>query len=107
MGSVQNCTLASCTIKEALCKSCSTTYDANADLETSVAAKNATATLCGMPIRDNAAVTPIVTGVSGAVAIICVILRVGDRFPHIERLQWSDLAVVLSLVSSTFSAASL
>ncbi|KIW11873.1 hypothetical protein PV08_09146 [Exophiala spinifera] len=80
MGNVQGCTLASCTVKEAL------------------AAKNATMTLCHEPIRDNTAITPILTAVSGIIAIICVILRLADRFPHWEKLQWADLCVVLSLI---------
>lgn len=55
-------------------------------------------TLCKQPIRDNTAVTPIVTAVSGIIAIICVILRIADRFPKWETLQWADLCVVISLV---------
>ncbi|KIX04390.1 uncharacterized protein Z518_05258 [Rhinocladiella mackenziei CBS 650.93] len=80
MGNVETCTLANCTVKEGL------------------TAKNETSTLCGDSIRDNTAVTPIVTGTSGALAIVCVILRLSDRFPHWERYQWADLCVVGSLV---------
>ncbi|KAL6244186.1 hypothetical protein RBB50_009056 [Rhinocladiella similis] len=80
MGNVQGCTLASCTVKESL------------------AAKNATMTLCKQPVRDNTAVTPIVTAVSGIIAIMCVILRLADRFPKWEQIQWADVCVVLSLL---------
>ncbi|KAI1624485.1 50S ribosomal protein L36e [Exophiala viscosa] len=80
MGNVQTCTLASCTIKESL------------------TAKNATATLCQQPVRDNTAITPVITAVSGLLAIVCVLMRLADKYPHWERLQWADLCVVISLL---------
>ncbi|KAK5456025.1 hypothetical protein LTS15_005344 [Exophiala xenobiotica] len=55
-------------------------------------------TLCQAPIRDDTAVTPIVTAVSGLVAIVCVVLRVADRFPGKQKFQWADLCVVTSLL---------
>lgn len=48
-------------------------------------------------------VTPIVTAASGLVAIVCVVLRLADRFPNWERFQWADLCVVISLVDKKSS----
>ncbi|RVX74306.1 hypothetical protein B0A52_02138 [Exophiala mesophila] len=87
MTSVQDCTLSSCSVKDSL------------------TARNFTATFCNEPIRDNTAVTPIVTGVSGALAVVCVVLRIADRLPHLARLQWADLCVVLALILATPMAA--
>jgi hypothetical protein len=36
--------------------------------------------------------------VSGGVAILCVVLRIADRIPRWQNLQWADLLVVLSLI---------
>ncbi|KAF2760398.1 hypothetical protein EJ05DRAFT_508938 [Pseudovirgaria hyperparasitica] len=54
---IEVCVLSTCTIKEAL------------------VAKNSSMTLCGAPIRDLTAITPIVTGVSGGLAVIAVSVR--------------------------------
>lgn len=49
-------------------------------------------------MRDNTAVTPVITAVSGGLAFVCVLLRIVDRFPQWSQLQWADLCVVLALV---------
>ncbi|KAI0482570.1 50S ribosomal protein L36e [Xylariaceae sp. FL0804] len=59
---VQTCTLGNCTVVEAL------------------AAENATNTLCGVPVRDITNITPIITTVSGLLAIASYGLRVWDSF---------------------------
>ena len=99
MGNVQTCTLASCTIKESLSESARPEPFHVANTHTPQAAKNATATLCQQPVRDNTAITPIITAVSGLIAVVCVLMRLADKYPHWERLQWADLCVVISLVS--------
>jgi hypothetical protein len=40
-----------------------------------VAAQNSTETMCGHPVRDITHITPIVTGVSGGLALLAVIVR--------------------------------
>ncbi|KAH7402899.1 hypothetical protein BKA66DRAFT_507745 [Pyrenochaeta sp. MPI-SDFR-AT-0127] len=57
MKAIEDCVMSSCTVIESL------------------AAKNLTQTMCGKPIRNLSHVTPIVSGVSGAVAIVAVIIR--------------------------------
>ena len=104
MKSIETCTIASCTIKEGLSKSLNL-LDRSLDgvqihLTWGIlAARNATATMCDEPVRDITQITPIVNAVSGAVATICVIMRIADRYPYWERLQWADLCVVIALVS--------
>ncbi|KAJ9297282.1 hypothetical protein DTO271G3_4575 [Paecilomyces variotii] len=77
MNGVQDCVLGSCTIKESL------------------TAKNETSTLCGDPIRDRTMVTPVITGVSGGLAVIAVFLRLWDQYDH---LQVGDISAVASLI---------
>ncbi|KAJ9355727.1 hypothetical protein DTO280E4_6405 [Paecilomyces variotii] len=77
MNGVQDCVLGSCTIKQSL------------------TAKNETSTLCGDPIRDRTTVTPVITGVSGGLAIIAVFLRLWDQY---NNLQIGDMTAVASLV---------
>ncbi|KAK7996651.1 transcription initiation factor tfiid subunit 7 [Apiospora arundinis] len=78
---VGTCTLDSCTLVEAL------------------AAKNVTATLCNEPVRDNSTTTPVVTAISGALAVIFVAIRLLNN--HLRgALNTADLCAVLALVSS-------
>ncbi|KAK6853778.1 hypothetical protein PG995_010590 [Apiospora arundinis] len=78
---VGTCTLGSCTLVEAL------------------AAKNVTATLCNEPVRDNSTTTPVVTAISGALAVIFVAIRLLNN--HLRgALNTADLCAVLALVSS-------
>ncbi|KAL2396867.1 hypothetical protein ABEF93_004033 [Exophiala dermatitidis] len=86
MDNVQTCSMGSCSVKDGL------------------TARNATATLCKEPVRDATAITPIIVAVSGSIAILSVVLRLADRWPNMERVQWSDLSVVLALVSIVLSA---
>lgn len=74
--------LGSCTIKEAL------------------TAKNTTATLCGQPVRDDTVVTPVVTAVSGGLALIAVAMRIVDMLPDWTTLQPGDAFAIISLVSN-------
>lgn len=48
-------------------------------------------------MRDNTVVTPVVTAVSGFLAIIAVGMRVLDSFP-VKEIQWADMCAVASLV---------
>jgi hypothetical protein len=79
MGSVQTCTLGSCTVIEGL------------------AAKNATATLCKEPVRDKSHVAPIATVVTGVLALLMVGLRVSNCVA-LRDWQWADLCAVLAMV---------
>ncbi|CAI6332381.1 unnamed protein product [Periconia digitata] len=54
---IQGCVLQRCTVINAL------------------AAQNATKTMCGAPVRDITSITPIISGVSGGLALIAVIIR--------------------------------
>ncbi|KAI0811424.1 50S ribosomal protein L36e [Xylaria sp. FL0064] len=80
MSTVETCVLANCTVIEGL------------------AAKNATETLCGAPIRDNTAVTPIIVTVFGILAIITVTMRVLDALPN-RHLQPADLCAIAALLT--------
>ncbi|POS68616.1 hypothetical protein DHEL01_v212990 [Diaporthe helianthi] len=80
-GQVQNCTLAACTTREAL------------------TALNATKTSCGEPVRDLTVITPVVTAVSGTFAIVAVVMRLVDSFNRGNMLNWSNLLIILALVS--------
>ncbi|USP81525.1 hypothetical protein yc1106_08799 [Curvularia clavata] len=76
---IQTCVLSSCTVVEAL------------------AAQNATETMCGRPVRDITQITPIVSGVSGGLAIMAVLARciaVGRNFAI------DDVHAVLALLSA-------
>ncbi|KAI3401674.1 hypothetical protein diail_9338 [Diaporthe ilicicola] len=79
MGQVQNCSLAACTVPESL------------------TALNATKTLCGEPVRDITMITPLVTAISGAIAIAAVAMRIVDSLARDSLLHWSNFCVVLSL----------
>lgn len=59
-----------------------------------------TATMCGDPVRDLRHVTPIVTGVSMSLAILAVGMRMLDAFRRDYLLDWSNIAIVLALVST-------
>ncbi|KAI0433528.1 50S ribosomal protein L36e [Xylaria sp. FL1042] len=80
LSTVQTCVLANCTVIEGL------------------QAKNATETLCGAEVRDITAVTPIITAVSGILAIIAVIMRVFDALPN-RSLQPADLCAIAALLT--------
>ncbi|KAL1883188.1 hypothetical protein Daus18300_000246 [Diaporthe australafricana] len=82
MGQVQNCSLAACTTLEAL------------------TALNATKTLCGEPVRDITVITPLVTAISGAIAIMAVAMRLVDSLARDTLLHWSNFCIVLSLACS-------
>lgn len=69
---------------------------ARLDLILRTATKNATSTLCGEPVRDITNITPIVTGVSGAIAIIAV----GIRCSQYTYLGADDVFAVLSLAAA-------
>ncbi|KAI0120996.1 50S ribosomal protein L36e [Xylariales sp. AK1849] len=77
LNNVETCTLGSCTIKESL------------------AARNATNTMCGVPIRDNTMVTPIVTALSGSLAIVAVAIRLVDS--RRRGLDGGDICAVMGL----------
>ncbi|EMR62632.1 putative cfem domain-containing protein [Eutypa lata UCREL1] len=79
MRNVQTCTLANCTVIEAL------------------SAQNTTQTLCGEPVRDNTVVTPVVTIVAGLLAILAVGMRLFDRFPR-KQVEWADMCAFASIV---------
>ncbi|KAI1426214.1 50S ribosomal protein L36e [Xylaria sp. FL1777] len=80
LSTVETCVLANCTVIEAL------------------SAKNSTETLCGAEIRDNTAVTPIITAVFGILAIIAVVMRVIDVLPN-RSIQPADVCAVLALIT--------
>ncbi|KAI0143003.1 50S ribosomal protein L36e [Xylariaceae sp. FL1272] len=79
LSTVQTCVLSNCTVIEAL------------------EAKNATETLCGGEVRDNTAVTPIITAVSGILAIVAVVMRVLDIFPN-RNFMPADVCAIAALV---------
>ncbi|KAI0905362.1 50S ribosomal protein L36e [Ustulina deusta] len=78
LSTVETCVLANCTVIEAL------------------SAKNSTETLCGAEVRDNTAITPIITVVFGILAIIAVIMRVIDALPN-RTLQPADVCAIVAL----------
>ncbi|KAG8170266.1 hypothetical protein KVR01_001011 [Diaporthe batatas] len=78
-GQVQNCTLAACTTREAL------------------TALNVTKTFCGEPVRDLTAISPVVTAVSGTLAIVAVVMRLVDSFNRGHLLNWSNFSIVVAL----------
>ncbi|KAK5634283.1 hypothetical protein RRF57_009997 [Xylaria bambusicola] len=80
LSTVETCVLANCTVIEGL------------------AAKNSTNTLCGVEVRDITATTPIITAVSGILAIIAVVIRVIDIFPN-RSIQPADVLAILALVT--------
>ncbi|KAI1273791.1 50S ribosomal protein L36e [Xylaria sp. FL0933] len=80
MSTVETCVLANCTVIEGL------------------SAKNATETLCGAPVRDITAVTPIIVSVFGILAIIAVAMRVLDALPN-RHLQPADLCAIAALLT--------
>ncbi|KAJ4358363.1 uncharacterized protein N0V89_002945 [Didymosphaeria variabile] len=71
---IQGCVLQSCTVIDAL------------------AAQNATQAMCGAPVRDITHITPIITGTSGAAAIIGVAVRVWMSGPDF----WLDDAMCVA-----------
>ncbi|KAH7112486.1 hypothetical protein B0J11DRAFT_185921 [Dendryphion nanum] len=79
MGSIQTCVLSTCTVKEAL------------------SAQNVTQTMCGQPVRDITHITPIVTGVSGAAAIIAVVVRSALAYAS---FSLDDMFAVAALISA-------
>ncbi|KAI0205262.1 50S ribosomal protein L36e [Astrocystis sublimbata] len=79
LSTVEACVLANCTVIEGL------------------AAKNGTETLCGGEIRDITATTPIITAVSGILAIVAVVLRVMDAVPS-RSMQPADWCAIMALV---------
>lgn len=53
--------------------------------------------MCGAPVRDITSITPIVSGVSGGLAIVAVIIRcisTGGMF------AWDDIFAVLALITA-------
>jgi hypothetical protein len=60
-------------------------------------AQNSTQTMCGAPVRDITHVTPIVTGISGAFAIIGVLARC---IASAGSLQLDDIFAIAALISA-------
>lgn len=102
LANVSTCTLGSCTLKESLSGCLSSALPRKMVRKLIIAAaKNATSTLCGEPVRDITIITPIVCGTSMALAIVAVIMRLADSFARKTLLHWSNIAVVLGLVRVT------
>ncbi|KAI0403197.1 hypothetical protein F4802DRAFT_616979, partial [Xylaria palmicola] len=80
LSTVEACVLANCTVIEAL------------------SAKNSTETLCGAEVRDNTVVTPVITAVSGTLALIAVIMRILAALSN-RTLQPADVCAILALVT--------
>ncbi|KAJ5496504.1 hypothetical protein N7463_008491 [Penicillium fimorum] len=81
MANVEVCSLGACTVVEGL------------------QTQNATATLCHWPVRDKSLVTPIATAVTGGLALLCIIIRVGDCIVKTE-FKLADLCAVLAFIFS-------
>lgn len=62
------------------------------------AALNATKTFCGEPVRDLTKITPVVTAVSGFLAIVAVVMRLLDSLARDTFLNWSNACIVMALV---------
>ena len=99
-GAIQACVGASCSVKEVLGKfpvlqlSCTTP-----GLTTAVAVKT-TSTMCGAPVRNKGVILKWTAGVSGTIAFLAIIVRVGVALVG-DSFGWDDSFATLAWVFST------